>query len=209
MNLELLIHAEVIRADLAVANEHFSSVGVASSTGLLHLKMAFIALANVADLEPQIRPSYKVHADPATLFKPIKKNLEFAKYLRNKVVGHIHPQLVSKAIEWQPTLRHIPGRLQRSFGALMVNVCLFETAINTYVDESGNHKLFDSETDLMYPPDSERFFSFLQGTIQGSISYLESLMAFWAPKLAPSSGNPFDLEAALKAGRTEFRFLKQ
>ena len=209
MNLELLIHAEVIRGDLANADEHFSSVSVTSSTGLLHLKMAFIALANLADFEPLVRPSYKVHSDPSALLKPIRKNLEFAKYLRNKVVGHIHPQLVPKALEWAPTLRHIPGRLQKSFGALMVNLCLFETAINTYVDDAGSHKLFDSETDLMYPPDSQRFFDFLQETVRGSIAYLESLTAFWGPRLVPPNGDPFDLELALSAGRTKFQFLKQ
>lgn len=209
MNLEQLIHAEVIRADLWSVDAHFSSIGITDSTGLVHLKTAFVALANVADFEPLVRPSYKTHPDPSALFKALKKDLEFAKYVRNKAVGHIHPQLISKAIEWQPFLRRIPGRVQKSDGALVLNLWLLETTINTYVDEAGKHKIFDSETDLMYPPNWNRFLNFLETTIRRSISYLDSLATFWTPKLVPLEQEPFDLDLALKAGRTNFRFLAQ
>jgi hypothetical protein len=33
-----------------------------------------------------------------------------------------------------------------------------ETAINTYTDAKSGHKIFNSETDLNYPPDRMRFW---------------------------------------------------
>lgn len=209
MNLEQLIHGEILRADLVSVDAHFASIGITDSVGLVHLKTAFVALANVADFESLVSPSYKVHAAPSVLLKPFKRNLEFAKYLRNKAVGHIHPQLIAKAIEWQPLLRRVPGRLQGSQGFLVLNLWLLETAINSYVNKAGRHKIFDGETDLMYPPDWNRFLGFLETTIRGSILYLESLASFWTPTLVPPDAEPFDLDLALKAGKTRFRFLAQ
>ena len=210
MNLEQILQAGVYRADLGAADQHFSSIGITDSTGLVHLKNALIALANVADFEAFIRPSYREQPAPSALIKPLKKNLEFAKYLRNKYVGHIHPALIAKAIEWQPTLRHIVRNLADPKVALLVNVWLLETAINTYVDVAGAHRVFSSETDVMYPPDWKRLLDYLEATIRGCICYLDKLVEVWSPQVVPAGDRQvFDLELALKAGQTEFKFLAQ
>jgi hypothetical protein len=208
MKLEQVIHAEIVRADLVLVDARFSSVGIGDLDGMVHLKAAFISLANAADFELQARPSYKEYPTPAALVKELKQNLEFAKYLRNKVVGHLHPELIPKAIEWQPMFRHMPGRFDKPGLALIANLWLLETAINTYVDQAGKHKVFETETDLMYPPDWARFRDFLEVTIRGSLAYLSSLVDYWAPKVAPLDAS-FDLELAVKAGNTDFKFLAQ
>lgn len=209
MKLEQVIHAEIVRADLIQVDKRFASIGVGDLDGIVFLKAAFIALANVADFELQARPSYKEYAEPAAIIKELKRNLEFAKYLRNKVVGHLHPELISKAIEWQPPFKRLPGQFDRPGAALLANLWLLETAINTFVDQAGKHKVFDGETDLIYPPDWKRFMDFLEVTIRGSLSYLESLVGFWAPKVAVPIDAPLDLEAAIHAGKTDFKFLAQ
>jgi len=209
MKLEQVIHAEIVRADLTLVDARFTSVGIGDPDGMVYLKAAFIALANAADFELQARPSYKEYPAPAVLAKELKQNFEFAKYLRNKVVGHLHPELIPKAIEWQPIFRRVPGRLDKPGLAFIANLWLLETAINTYVDHTGKHKVFGSETDLMYPPDWERFRDFLEGTVRGSLAYLNSLVEYWAPKVAAPMDAPFDLELAIKAGRTDFKFLAQ
>lgn len=209
MNLEQLIQVGVHWGDLAVVDSHFTEIGISDPSGMIHLKAALVALANVADFEPAIRPTYKIQPEPATIIKPLRKNLAFSKYLRNKVIGHIHPQLVAKAIEWQPILHHAPGHLSDPKFVVLVNIWLLETAINTYVDEDGSHKVFDSETDLMYPPDWKRFVDFLEVTIRGSLAYLQQLNELWAPKHAPADAEAFDLDLAIKAGKTEFKFLVQ
>lgn len=81
------------------------------------------------------------------VIKPLEKNLAFAKCLRNKFAGHVHPKLVAK-IEWQPVFRHVPGRLDEPWFMLFVTLLLLETAINRYVAADGTHKVFASETDL-------------------------------------------------------------
>lgn len=209
MNLQQLVHLEIIRADLLSVDAHFSAIGITNASGLMHLKMAFVALANLGDFEQQMRLSYKTHCQPSVHFKQLRKKIEFATYLRNKVVAHIHPELIAKAIEWQPTLRRVPGRIDKPDQALLVNLWVLETAINTYVDESGAHKIFESETDLLYPPNWSRFLSFLESSIRGSMVYLSSLSDFWIPKVAPPDSDAFDPELALKAGSTEFQFLKK
>jgi hypothetical protein len=120
-------------------------------------------------------PSYKEHPESAAIMKELKRNLEFAKYLRNKVVGHLHPELIPKAVEWQPMFRRMPGQFDRPGMALIANLWLLETAINTYVDQAGKHKVFETETDSMYPPNWVRFRDLLEVTIRGSLGYLKSL----------------------------------
>jgi len=207
MNLEQLLQAGVHRADLMTVDSHFSAIGIGDSTGLVHLKAGLIALANVADFEASVGLTYMTHAEPSELIKPLRKKLEFAKYLRNKYVGHIHPELVGKAIEWQPMLRSAVRDLGDPKVALIVNLWLLEAAINTYVDKKGEHKIFSSETDLMYPPDWARFLEYLETTIRGCIGYLEKFTEVWSPQILPASTEAFDLELALKAGKTEFKFL--
>jgi hypothetical protein len=209
MNLEQLIQVGVHWADLIAVDSHFTAIGIKDIEGYVHLKAALVALANIADFEPKLRSTYKLRPEPSAIIKPLHANLQFAKYLRNKFVGHIHPDLVAKAIEWQPTLRQLSGRLDDPKCSLLVNLWLLETTINTYVDETGKHKVFDSETDLIYPPDLKRFLTFLEVTIRGSIAYLKLLNELWAPKFKVESDGRLDLELAMKAGETEFKYLAQ
>lgn len=209
MDFERLLQAEVFTADLRVVDNHFASIGITDANGMLHLKSSLVTLANVSDFEAAVRASYKDYPEPSAVFKPLKKQFEFAKYLRNKFVGHIHADLLTKALEWQPMLRQVLPSGNDENVMVLVNLWLLETAINTYVDADETHKIFPSETDLMYPPDWERFAEFLQATIQGGIQYLTLLREFWAPRIAAASPEPFSLEAAMRAGRTKFKYLAQ
>lgn len=209
MTLEQFIQANILWADLIEADSHFTSIGINDMAGIVHLKAALVALSNVADYEPTIRPTYKIQPAPSQIIKPHQKQLTFAKYLRNKFIGHIHPQLIAKAIEWQPILRQLPGGFEDPKFTLIVNIWLLETTINTYVNPDEEHKLFDSETDLMYPPDWERFLEYLEKTIRASISYLQSLQEVWGPSINQPKPGDFDLELAMKAGKTKFEYLKQ
>ena len=209
MNLESLLQASVFTADLETVDSHFGAIGIRDLTGVLHLKSALVTLANFCDFELTVRSTYKEHPEPSIIIKPLRKNIEFSKYLRNKLVGHIHPDLIAKAIEWQPMLRHAATKLNDPTTMVMVNLWLLETAINTYVEADGKHKIFNGDTDMMYPPDWMRFLDFLEITVRGSIEYLKLLQACWAPKILATLQSPFDRELAIKAGQTEFKFLAQ
>jgi hypothetical protein len=207
MEFEKLLQAEIYAADLRVVDAHFASIGIQDANGMLHLKSALVTLANVCDFEGTVRASYKEFGEPGAVFKRLRKQFELAKYLRNKFVGHIHPELLAKALEWQPTLRQVLPSGDDPNVMVLVNLWLLETAINTYVDGDGKHKVFPSETDLMYPPDWQRFAGYLVSTIRGGIEYLALIRAYWAPLVAAPQAEPFSLEAALRAGRTEFKYL--
>ena len=204
-----LLQAAICRADLEVVDSHFTEIGIANLTGFLHLKSAFVSLSNLADFELAARLTYKTHPEPSAIYKPLRKQFEFAKYLRNKFVGHIHPALMAKAIEWQPALRQVANDIGTPESMLMVNLWALETAINTYVMPNGEHRVFDSETDLMYPPDWGRFVAFLETTIRGGIEYLKTFQSCWMSETLSGLPNESDLELALRAGETEFKFLAQ
>src|SRR5262249_25416893 len=125
------------------------------------------------------------------------------------VIGHIHPMIMAKAIEWQPVLRQTPKHLDDPRSTFLVNLWLLETAINTYVNADGSHKFFETETDLMYSPDWKRFVDFLEGTVRGSLAYLKRLHELWAPTLASTHSGSLDPALYLNAGKTEFKFLTQ
>jgi hypothetical protein len=131
MNLDQLLQVGVYLGDLVQVDKHFTEIGIPDHNGMLQLKAALIALANVEDFELTIRHTYKVQPEPSRIYRQLSKKLKFAKYLRNNVVGHVHPQLISKAIEWQPVLRRAPGHLENPSFVLQLNLWLFEVAINT------------------------------------------------------------------------------
>jgi hypothetical protein len=209
VNVDTLLQAAVYAADLDVVHSHFEEVGIKDLKGMLHLKSALITLANVRDFESTIRPSYQDRPEPSGVYKPLRKNFEFAKYLRNKFVGHLHPELLSKALEWQPMLRRLAADVHDPQVMTLANLWILETAINTYVGDDGKHKVFGGETDLMYPPDWTRFVEFLHASVTGGIQYLKAVHDQWAPQVFPAEEEPFSLELALKAGRTKFKFLGQ
>lgn len=207
MKLEQLIHAGVLCADLVTADEHFVVAGVADKNGIAYLKLALVALVNVADFENVVRYTYQIRPEPYEIIKPLRKNLDFAKYMRNQYVAHIHPALIAKAIEWQPSLRILTGDLKNSKAMLMVNLWLLETTINTYVDDKGANKIFETETDVMFPPDWQRFLRFVEVTIRGALAYLRLLIDLWSPLYKLPEGNSLDREIFEKAGQTEFKRL--
>ena len=209
MTLEQLLKVAVYRGDLLEIDAHFSQIGIVSPGGIIHLKAALITLANVADLEGALRRTYKEQPEPSSIIKPIEKNLEFSRYLRNKFVAHVNHRLMEKAVEWKPVLRDSPVKLEDPKYVVLVNIWVLETAINTYVEPDGVHKIFDTETDLAYPPDWARFAGFLETTIRCSLLYLSKLLSLWAPRVIPDKQSLSDFELAIKAGQTKFNFLKK
>lgn len=212
MHLNAYIAARALQSDLLAIDTHFSEVGISDMKSIILLKNALLALSNLVDFELTIREIYEEHRTLSASFTEHRKNYEFAKYLRNKFVGHIHPDLVEKAVEWRPELRYMVARMEDQEDQMImfiVNLYLLETGINSYVDENEKHKIFESETDLVYPPDWQRFLRFLEVSIRSAIQYLTELCAALNGKLDRPDPNHIDLEMWKKAGETTFRFLKK
>lgn len=208
-DLDRYIAARLLQADLSAIDTHFSEVGISDMAGIVCLKNAFLAPANMVDFERTVRENYRAHKTLSAVFSENQRNYEFAKYLRNKLVGHIHSELIEKAIEWKPELRYLAAHMDDPKVMLMVNIFVLETAINTYVGEDGKHKVFESETDLIYPPDWKRFADYLEVSIRSAIHYLDDLCGVLSAAIDHPVPDQLDFELWAKAGRTDFAFLKK
>ena len=205
--LDNLVKSQLLRADLVAADEHFVAHGYNDMTGIVLLKSALVAVSNLVDFEPSISRLYKEAPHLSAFYKTASKELKFAKYLRNKFAGHIHPELLAKAIEWKPELRFLADRMDEQQIMWFCNLCVLETAINTYVDQSGEHLVFDSETDLFFPDDQTRFRLFLEKIIKTGVQYLTELGIVLRSKIDKPVEGLESLEYWKTAGLTEFNFI--
>lgn len=176
------------------------------SLQMVLLRHIMLEIANVADIVGASRSLYKDHPDLGELHQPIGKALEFFKYLRNKYVGHFVADLTDKTFEWQPFAWHLLGSSEVKDQGV-VSWFALETAINTYVDAETNHRIFDGDTDLNYPPDRTRFLNYLGETALGSLAYLKRLIELTSQYVEKPDMEKEGLQLAMQAGLTDFSYL--
>jgi hypothetical protein len=173
---------------------------------LVLIRHVIVEIANIADLAAMSGAVYKDNPDLSELHGPIRKRLEFFKYLRNIYIGHFVPDLTEKTFEWVPQTNALLGSADIKQQSV-VSWFALETAINTYADPETGHKIFDSETDLNYPPDRTRFLNFLGDTVLGSIAYVTRLIAVTRAYVDIPDSYKNMLQLAVTAGQTEFAVL--
>lgn len=203
--IQIAISARLAHADL-IAGDHDLEAGPNDpATRLILIKQLLVTCANVSDLEGISRALYQAHPELGDLITAHKRRFEFAKYIRNIFVGHVNPALCRKVIEWRPELNALLAEPEEGAGVFL-GYAVLETAINTYVDGE-RHRIFESDTDLAYPPDMTRFLDFLGQTVHVGIAYCEALgtVAVREAKLPDFQKNLLDL--ARKAGQTDFKFI--
>lgn len=206
-----LIKARLIQADLKEIDREFGEKGVGSLFTMILFKQALISVANLVDFELTVRLMYREHPELSLLYRQTSAEFEFAKYLRNKFVGHIKPELVGKALEWRPEMRQFLNMMSDSQIMELYNNWILETAINSYVNPDGKHKVFESETALDYPADRTRFLIYMTKIIRNGISFLEALISAmdidYERLCNPDLGE--QLRLAVMAGKTDFEFIKK
>jgi hypothetical protein len=152
-----------------------------------------------------VRQLYKTNPEISAAFRIQEKAFSFAKYVRNVMVGHMDDALLAKSLEWKPDLRwHLLENTESA--TLLVNLFVLETAMNTYADLDGNHLVFEGDTDLLYPPDWERFVVWLTEILRAGFVSLQTLVAATQSLVPPPPRDQREVEALFTAaGRTEFR----
>jgi hypothetical protein len=203
--VQIAISARLAHGDLVAADQALESDPNDRGVRLILVKQLLLSCANVADLEVISRGLYREHPEIGEIITPHRRNFDFAKYIRNIAVGHVNPALSRKAIEWRPELNavlavHKPG------GDAFLGFAILETAINTFVD-GDSHRIFESDTDLGYPPDLTRFLNFLGSTVHVGIAYCEALASAAVRRAQLLDFNANLVELAIKAGNTDFRFI--
>lgn len=207
--MEQFIKSKLLKADLVDIDRQLEENGFKDISSMLLIKQAFVTIANLVDFELTVRPMYADHRELSGIFSKASKEYEFAKYLRNKFIGHIKPELLEKAIEWKPELRYMLKETDKPDVMFMYNLWILETAINTYVNPDEHHKIFDSETDLVYPPDMKRFLIFLTHVVKSGIEYLEALSTAIGQSVEMLEYTEQDMAHWLAAGKTDFEYIKK
>ena len=207
--VEDFIKANLIRSDLVEIDRQLSEGFRHDMSTMLLVKQALLTITNLVDFERTIRRLYIKQPQLSEKYKDNAKNYDFSKYLRNKFVGHIKPELITKAIEWKPELRYSLNSVDDQKMMYVLNLFVLETAINSYVAKDGKHKVFESETDLVYPPEFERFLMYLETTIRSAIQFLDELCAALGETIEEPTPQEEKLEHWQKAGETTFEFIKK
>lgn len=165
-----------------------------------------LEIANIADVAALSRGIYKDHPDLGGKHTALSRAFEFFKYIRNKYVGHLVSDLSAKTFEWLPQAYGLLGKKDTGH-ELILSWFVLETVINTYTNPVSGHKIFDSETDLNFPPDRTRFLNFLGETALASLEFSELLIEVSAGRVEIPDMQTEWLSLAMKAGETDFEFL--
>jgi len=139
---------------------------------LRNTRNVFVSLHNLNDAMKRIR----VDGDESFVSKSrsLRRDLGLIAHIRNKGVGHLDRNLLERAAQWMPQIftqeshdddEHITFECYRA---------VMESTINSYLNEDGEQKVFETEIDFLYPPNAEQFFEFLSGIIEKSIQWLVS-----------------------------------
>ncbi len=203
--VRIVISARLAHGDLVAADKALEAGPDDHAMRLVLLKQLLVSCANVADLEGISRGLYNDHPELNEIISTNRRGFEFAKYMRNIAVGHVNPALCRKAIEWRPELNALLAAPDAGADAFL-SYAILETAINTFVDGE-RHKVFESDTDLAYPPDLTRFLNYLGETVHAGIAYCSALSAIAVSRAKLPDYREKWFELAAKAGHTEFKFI--
>ena len=203
--IHIAISARLAHGDLVAADGALDAGPSDHGVRLILVKQLLVSCANVTDLELICRALYRDHPAISEIITPHRQSFEFAKYIRNIAVGHVNPALSQKTLEWRPELNLVLKKHGAPAEAFL-GYAVLESAINTYVDGE-RHRIFDSDTDLAYPPDLSRFLNFLGSTVHVGIAYCAAVAA---AALEHANLPDFDekwLELFAKASATDFAFI--
>jgi len=207
--MEQFIKAKLLQADLKEIDQQLSQGGFKNMGSMLLVKQSLLTISNLVDLELSVRIIYKQYPILSEIYRRHEAKYRFAKYLRNKFVGHVKQELILKAIEWRPELRYLLRSSDDANTAFAFNLFMLETAINTYVNPDGSHQLFESETDLIYPPDLDRFLKYLSDSVRSAIHYLHALAEALGESVEMLDPAKQNLEHWIIAAKTKFQFIKK
>lgn len=104
--------------------------------------------------------------------RALRKELDFIAHIRNKGVGHLDRDLLERAAQWMPQIFAKDSQEKDEYIAFECYRAVLETAINSYLNEDGDQKVFDTEIDFLYPPNQKQFYYFLGSIIENAINWL-------------------------------------
>lgn len=143
-----------------------------------NFRFLVITLTNLTDNLNQIERSLNRLGFKNTTISKLRRDLGFIKHIRNKGVGHFDAQLLEKSIQWQPSLFSLSMKGNLIPSTIFSNIAILELAINSYVKESGEHKVFSSVIDFVYPPDFNEITNHMLSISQQCVDYMAPRLEF-------------------------------
>ena len=204
-----LIKALLIKSDLVQIDKALDEPIKDGILRIVLIKSLFITISNLVDFELSLRSMYQENPHLSEIYKSTKNEFEFAKYIRNKYVGHIKDELIERSIEWRPELKYFYKKEHDSSLGYIYNLFILETVINTFVDQNGKHKVFDSDTDLVYPADMTRFLDYLYFTVQNAIHFLNEVIQVIEDKVELVEIEKADKNNWVQAAKVDFKYIKK
>ncbi len=137
---------------------------------LRNTRNVFLSLNNVRDSMNRI--NLNLSDDYIKLSRSLKKKLAFANHFRNRAVGHLNETLLERAAQWSPQIFYSESKENEKYKILEAHRVIIEACTNSFIDHEGKQKIFDTEIDLMYPPNAKLFFNYLQVLVTQSLEWL-------------------------------------
>lgn len=168
---------------------------------LRNTRQVFLILDNVREAALKINlkgtKTYTEHT------RQIRKTLSFVNHFRNKAIGHLDHTLLERAVQWHPSLFSTDHKDDEEFRIIEGHRAVIESSINSFIDEGGKQKIFETEIDLMYPPDHDLFYQYLWKVVTDSIEWLSNSLAILSAEIKYHTRDEMGEIAAI-AGQTEF-----
>jgi hypothetical protein len=133
----------------------------------------------------------------------IRKDLIFVNHFRKKAIGHIDHTLLERAVQWTPSLFSEDHKGENKFQIIEGHKAVIEASINSFIDKKGIQRVFNTEIDLMYPPDNETFYKYLWKVVTDSISWITEALAILSSHIRYHGPDEMHVIASI-AGKTEF-----
>lgn len=166
------------------------------------LKHNIITLYKFKEFLQLVNKNLKDNPDFIKLKKSIFKELDFINHIRNKISGHFDTILLIKAAQWEPSIFYEENN-NEEFKVLMAYKTLFESSINSYINNYGKHLFYNGEIDLNFPNDRAMFLETIFKLNKTSIKIL-NLIKYYLENQNIKFGKDQQYFEAIKAGQTNF-----
>jgi len=167
------------------------------------LKNCFVSLDILRDSFNNFSLLLKDQKELTEKARNLKKRLEFINHLRNRISGHLDDKVISKAIQWEPSIFSQDFVDNETGKMFLIYKSLIESSINSYIGIDSKQKVFETEIDLLYPPDQKLFFNYVGELNCDAIDFLTDIEKILKGKI--EFWNKDELfEMAKKAGETDF-----
>lgn len=178
--------------------DHGFRVGDPQGRFFHSVRQAFVALVNADDVRREVAPLLRASREVVVRSRELGRRLEPVRHLRNAVGGHLSGETVAIVLREEPIL--LKSGMTDDAIQHLAGVRLLDAALNGHLDPAGVPLVFKGDTDLVYPPDMERFVTWLQEIIGDTMSFLSAAIEAVRPQVTFVDSDAELMTRYLKAG---------